>query len=97
MYYELRDAHLETTYLPNPREGKRVTEALHALDPILELVHHSVSDTLVKDMILWVYRLFLQSHEFVLLYGGPDRQFEPRDSDILMDDLLVTYIGTSIY
>jgi len=37
---------------------------------------------------MWLFRMLLEALEYVLLWGGKERIFEPKDSDIIMDDLL---------
>jgi hypothetical protein len=49
----------------------------------------AVTDDLRVPASCNILSIFWQGLEYVLLYGGPDRQFEPRDSDLLLEEVVV--------
>eukprot|EP01119_Soliformovum_irregulare_P015618 TRINITY_DN4416_c0_g1_i3.p1 TRINITY_DN4416_c0_g1~~TRINITY_DN4416_c0_g1_i3.p1 ORF type:complete len:421 (-),score=161.63 TRINITY_DN4416_c0_g1_i3:48-1310(-) len=89
VFMDLREAYIEGLYNPaSPHYQVKIHGVLEYLENHLPDVKSMVDDDVVSDVMTWIFREMVDGFEYILLYGGNDRRFEPKDAESLMQDLL---------
>ncbi|EGC39009.1 hypothetical protein DICPUDRAFT_148271 [Dictyostelium purpureum] len=91
VFYECKQQIIESLYSTPITSKDTISEILESLSPHLKIIYnnsHSIQRG--NDILASVCKAFLQAMEFSILYGGPTRVFQPKDTEYLEYDIELT-------
>ncbi|EGG21585.1 hypothetical protein DFA_01471 [Cavenderia fasciculata] len=88
VFIDLKETFIDICYMFPLSQRTRVDEPLESLNPHLRTIYTNVSSTeRGNDVLTAVCKAFLQGLEYLILYGGPNRIYSAKDSDLIDLDI----------
>ncbi|KAF2075748.1 hypothetical protein CYY_002930 [Polysphondylium violaceum] len=89
IFYECKSSIVESLYInPSISAKERVQVILENVSPYLKTIYnHTQTLERGNDILTAVSRAFLQAMEYAILYGGPQRAFQPKDASSIEYDI----------
>jgi hypothetical protein len=90
---DLRTPLIEELYVPSASQA-RIDRVLKLFDPVLNTALKSMigSDRIKTQFMNCILTAFVEALEFILLYGGTNRNFELDDAEIFVEDVSITTV-----